>query len=473
MKRTLKYILSCALILAMYGSNATARKLNVQIRGVYKSKVKLTPFNGLSFAVPLAVSDTLYSGEGTSFFIPDSLLPGEFLLRFDFCAQKGDYPYPGELQLFINKEDITAYVNPQYLRGDSLILEGDRENRIWWQFGQESGMRQQQIALLGQLLEGYTYTDSKVWKQAALEFEKRRTEYNRWIDSVSMANQGLYVGHLFRFLYMRAVNWEAPPDERFLQQAAHWFDDFDFNDTLVLRSRQMNEYINGYMGLFGSRATTIELRDSLFTEAGRLACERASSGNPKVYGWITDYFYSGFETYNITTGLKMLEQHINNPRCQTSKKQEIARRLEGIKKLVPGVSVPNLSLHDAEGYEHLVDLKSGDKDYRLLVFYESDCSHCHDLLEELRTWYGKPENAVWFSIYTIALDDTQEKWEPVHKKNAFPWTDMYATGGVNSKAASDYYVLSTPNLFLIDKHGKLVNIPDTVHGLDVFLNGNQ
>ena len=96
----------------------------------------------------------------------------------------------------------------------------------------------------------------------------------------------------------------------------------------------MNEFMNGYMGLFGLRATTVELRDSLFTEAGRLACEMASAGHPKVYGWMADYFFNGYETYNITAGLKMLEQHISNPRCMTSKKQEIARRLEGIKKLV-------------------------------------------------------------------------------------------------------------------------------------------
>ena len=107
-----------------------------------------------------------------------------------------------------------------------------------------------------------------------------------------------------------------------------------------------------------------------------------------------------------------------------------------------------------------------------MVFYESDCGHCTDLLAELRNWYAIPENKAWFDIYTIALDNTREEWEPAHGKNAFPWTDMYAPGGVNSKAASDYYVLSTPSLFIVDKNGGLLDMPGTVPDVDKFLNGN-
>jgi hypothetical protein len=289
---------------------------------------------------------------------------------------------------------------------------------------------------------------------------------------MAMANSGLYVGHLFRFQHIQQADWKVSPERRFEQQVAQWFNGFDFNDTLALRSRQMNEFMNGYIGLFGARATTVALRDSLFAEAGRLACEQVSTGHPKVYGWMVDYFYRGYETYNITRGLKILETHINNPRCLTAKKQEIARRLEGIKKLLPGTELKNLRVHDTADREHLVDLKNGEKDYQLVVFYDSDCGHCKELLTGLRDWYAIPENRAWFGVYSVALDDTREKWEPVHTQNAFPWTDMYAPGGVNSQAASDYYVLSTPNMFVADKQGILVDMPGTVQELDKFLNGS-
>jgi len=52
-------------------------------------------------------------------------LPGEFLIRFDNRAKKTDTPYPSELQLYINKKNITVDANPLSLRGDSLMLEGE------------------------------------------------------------------------------------------------------------------------------------------------------------------------------------------------------------------------------------------------------------------------------------------------------------------------------------------------------------
>ncbi len=464
-------LLAAMLLLASGVKGGEKRTLTVKLRGVYESKITLSPFNGVRVSYPVDVKRDIKNGGQVVFAVPDSLLPGEFLLRFDYRAKEGDNPYPSEVQLYLNKENITANVHPMYTSGDSLLLKNDRENTVWKQFQTENSKKRSQLGLLEQLLNGYDQPTSSVWKEAAKAYDTRRLAYNQWIDSMDEAYSDLYVGHLFRFQRLQPVNWRASQVERLNSQIENWFNDFDFNDTLALRSRQMNEYINAYVGLFGVQATTEELRDSLFTLAGSLACEKASTGNPKVYGWMVDYFFNGYETYNITEGLKMLEKHINNPNCLTSKKQEIARRLEGMKKLVPGVQAPVLHVQDIEGKD--VEIKPGKegKDYQLLVFYASDCGHCEELFSALKEWYDIPQNEVWFSITTIALDDVRETWEKSHNTKNVPWIDLYAPEGVNSEAASDYYVLSTPSLFVIDKEGELAALPGSVDELDKFLNG--
>ena len=60
------------------------------------------------------------------------------------------------------------------------------------------------------------------------------------------------------------------------------------------------------------------------------------------------------------------------------------------------------------------------------------------------------------------MDSSRDQWVPTFTANAFPWTDRYAPGGVNSRAAADYCVLNTPNMFLVDKNGSLVSIPETL-----------
>jgi len=86
--------------------------------------------------------------------------------------------------------------------------------------------------------------------------------------------------------------------------------------------------MDAYVNLYGSISISPEIRDSLFTLAGKQAIEKAKHGNPKVYGLMVDYFYSGYESTNITMGLKMLEPYINVPNCLTLKKQVIEKRLK-------------------------------------------------------------------------------------------------------------------------------------------------
>ena len=166
----------------------------------------------------------------------------------------------------------------------------------------------------------------------------------------------------------------------------------------------------------------------------------------------------------------MLERHINNPRCMTSKRKEITRRVEGIRSFVPGTRIAPVDLEDATGNKTNVKFMNKENKYQLLVFYDSDCEHCEQLLAELQKWYEMPENNAWFNIYSVALDDNRLKWAEHHNKLALPWTDLYAPGGVNSTAASNFFVLSTPNMFIIDARGVLVDSPATMDELNKFWN---
>jgi len=181
---------------------------------------------------------------------------------------------------------------------------------------------------------------------------------------------------------------------------------------------------------------------------------------------MVDYFYNGYETYNIVPGMKMLEKHLNNPGCLTSKRLAIAKRLDGMKNMVPGVKVGNVMVHDISDREETINMSSCDKAYRLLVFYDSECDHCRELLAALRKWYTLPENSKRLEVVSVCVDNSRDQWVPAFTANAFPWIDRYAPGGINSQAATKYYVLSAPNMFLVDKSGGLVSIPNTVEEME-------
>ncbi|MFV0291425.1 MAG: thioredoxin-like domain-containing protein, partial [Mangrovibacterium sp.] len=345
-----------------------------------------------------------------------------------------------------------------------------KENPVYYTFMQEDSRYRQQLALLEQLLVGYDSPNSSLYKQAISEFEKRRKKYNQWITTYQEENKDLYVSHFFPFQKVPASNWDILPEQRANEQAQHYFDEIDLNDVLILKTQTFDNYMNNYMRMFGERATSVELRDSLFTQAGRIACEKASHGDPMLYGWMVDYFYQGYESYDITMGIKMLEQHIKNPNCLTSKKQEILRRLEGMAVLVEGSLAPEFDAQMPNGMQVHFKGVSEDKDFGLLIFYDSTCGHCTELLKELKTWYEKPDNRVWYDIITISVDNERTQWREFHAKENPLWTDIWAPGGINSQVCKDYYILSSPVVFIIDKNQEILATPVNVKEVIEFLN---
>jgi len=69
----------------------------------------------------------------------------------------------------------------------------------------------------------------------------------------------------------------------------------------------MKEWMDGFVNFNGELATSVNLRDSIFTLAGKTAIEKARTGHPMVYGWMVDYFFKGYESFNITKGIEMLQ----------------------------------------------------------------------------------------------------------------------------------------------------------------------
>jgi len=219
--------------------------------------------------------------------------------------------------------------------------------------------------------------------------------------------------------------------------------------------RRMDEF----MGLFGTRATSEKLRDSLFTVAGEIACEQASKGHPKIFGWMVDYFFRGYESYNIQPGMQMLQQHINNPNCLTAKRQEIIRRVKGIDTLKPGLFMPLFFLPDSNG--NMINIYQNESlaIYRLLVFWSNDCEHCHQLLSELFDWWKKYGKQQLYAITTIDLSDKKEDWIKAAKLSPSEAAHLFAPGGVNSSIAGEFYLLSTPVMFVASPEGEIKFIP--------------
>ena len=446
------------------------RQLTVHLQRVFSAKVSLSPFKGLKTIAPIAEVADVKNGQSAKIKIPSEYLPGEFLLRIDYRAKEPDAPYPAERIIYINQQNVELTVNPPFINNDekTKFNAGETENTVYSAFMKENSTRRMPLDLLRQFLLSYDQPKSEFYTQGVKEFQQRRLEYNTWLSDQAKAHSKLYVSCLFGFQHIADTDWSGGEKERMGQILKNYFEGVDFNDSLIIRSRELSRFMDAYMGLYGQQATTVELRDELFTQAGRAACEAASQGNPQVYGWMVDYFYAGYEIYDIKKGMAMLQGHIRNPNCLTSKKQQIIQRLEGIEKLVPGALAPDFVLSDNQGKDFQFYKWMPKARYKLLLFWTTSCADCLKLVDQLQLWYDLPENKKKLEIVAVNLDEPEVeagKWgKAVSALRG--WRHLQAKPGVNSLVAREYAILSTPVMFLIEsKNNVIVSTPGNLEQL--------
>ncbi|HEY1023694.1 MAG TPA: redoxin domain-containing protein [Sphingobacteriaceae bacterium] len=465
-----KYIIALFVLLALDGElRAQNVNFKIHLRGVYESKVSLQSLTGNSIKT-VVQSPAIKGGTTGLLSVPKDQLPGAFILRFDYKEKETSAPYPSEKQIIINSQDLELWVHPQFVNNpDSTYFQkGELENRLALNFAMENAKKKEKLNLLQNFLVGYDEPESAFYQSGIHEFEKRRQEYNTWLQSWSAGNKSQFASQIFQFQYVPDVAWQGTEKERLNSVVETYFEGVDFSDPLILKTRELRDWMNGYVNIYGSMSTTEALRDSLFTLAGTRAIEKAKEGHPLVYGWMVDYFYNGYESFNIEPGIQMLQTYLSDPRCLTSKRLEISKRFKGIETMVPGSMAPDFMTTDASGKPVLFSKYKTDLSYKLVLFWSADCHHCKELVKELYPWYqaiGKD----YMDVFAMSLDFTDleiSRWEEAKSKLA-GWKHSRPEGGVNSPVADAYYVLSTPVMVLVDsKTNKIVALPGNVGQLE-------
>jgi thiol-disulfide isomerase/thioredoxin len=449
--------------------------ITIHLRGVHESKISLLPLSGSNALKPISKVDVVKNGETTTLQVPEDNLPGEFVLRFDYKENAASTPYPSEKRIIIYNQNLNLWVHPIYCNNaDSTWFQKDeRENTTYVRFLQESARQKAMLGLLQDFLLNYDDTQSSFYKQGITEYEKKRNACNLWIAEQTKQNEGLFVSSMFGFQHVSQINWKGSEADRKQSLRDNYFDVMDFSDPLMLKTTGMKEWMDGYVNLYGELATSVTLRDSLFTLAGKTAIEKARKGNPLVYGWIVDYFFKGYESFNIEKGITMLEPYLDDPNCLTTKRQEINRRLQGIETLVPGTVAPDIIMQDADNKPFELNAYRPGKNYILILFWSADCNHCKETVGKLYPWHQQTVVRKILDIVAISLDETGNEMQAWQQKikELKGWIHLRAAEGLRSKVAGDYYILGIPVMILLNaKTKEIIALPESTEQLGKLLN---
>ena len=107
-----------------------------------------------------------------------------------------------------------------------------------------------------------------------------------------------------------------------------------------------------------------------------------------------------------------------------------------------------------------------------ILFWSADCSHCKEVIEGLYPWQQAPLIKSQLSVVAISLDETESEinsWQRL-RENYEDWINLRAEAGVRSKVAADYFILSTPQMILLDAGTKkIIDLPGTIPKLKAII----
>ncbi len=199
-------------------------------------------------------------------------------------------------------------------------------------------------------------------------------------------------------------------DERASYLLIHYWDCFNFSDTLQLKDADNVEqgFVN-YVDLLSRLSAQVRdghLRlttDSTLQQSVGIFSGKAFATAPakKKFESLIDHYLDDPQSpmRNDRTYLLFLQQMKASSHFDETEKERVAFKIKTRDKNLPGDMATNFTFADKDGKQHELKDYKGEK--VILYFYDPECENCH----RISAWLAQQTIPPTFTILTVHADD--------------------------------------------------------------------
>ena len=281
---------------------------------------------------------------------------------------------------------------------------------------------------------------------------KKEWELSLLRDSIRNAHPGTFLNKL--------IGWKS--DVLPLNKKTFW-NNFDFNDTSIVRCSVLNDRIQRYMRKFsnGQNSGYIQCSEEILsrTMVNDVVYEFA------VYQMIVGFFESGMD--NICAYL--IDNHLNAESCgEDDIHKLLTKTASSIQQLTVGHTPPNFSAKLRNGQPFDLSKVVAKNKYTILMFWSSWCTHCKDAAPEILA-FDKKYSPNKIQLVGYSIDEAQQLWEKALDERQFTFPNILGGKGWNSPVAKQYKVNKTPVFFVLDSKGMLQLKAKSIQEVEKFI----
>ena len=230
------------------------------------------------------------------------------------------------------------------------------------------------------------------------------------------------------------------------------FFDIDFADSRLFKSGQIRPLIDQQIKLLAALGTAkgIAVQDEMTHKMIDHIVNGLSKGDERNTPSVLSYLINGFTNDNRADYTAYLsEKSLSLVSCALNDKDlEMKLKQNGLLKVGSQMSDIDFSTVKAP-IKKLSDIKA---EHIVLLFWSSECSHCQEELPKFKRLYPLLK-AKGIELIAISMDDNKAHYEEAIKD--LVWINVCDFKSINSPLVKDYYITSTPSVFMVNKDLKL------------------
>ncbi|MDA9874423.1 TlpA family protein disulfide reductase [Flavobacteriaceae bacterium] len=445
-------------IFILFYNGLIAQSIKGQFLKIPNQTIKLEGFNGLK-TYPISLTTTDVNG------------------KFELSYSKTDYGV-GYLMAVDNKPLFVILSGEEIeLAGESLSnfetikIKKGQENQYFEQFANEHPKREQALSAWLYLEKIYaTDTLFAVQKHPvnAIKKEKLRIKNEDAAFLDALPNESYVKWFLPTRKLVSSVSTVVQYRPEGFPEMIKAFRNLDYADTRLYKSGLFKDAIESHFWLLENSGNPLdnvfeEMKisiDAIFTKL---------STNEKIFNQLTDYLFDLLERHSLFQASEYLALKVlNEGSCTIT--DDLANQLETYRAMKKGNIAADM-VFDKTNFVNpkitltkLSDIKSN---YTVVVFGASWCPKCNEELPEITKRYDKWKSK-GIEVIFVAIEEGRNSFIDFAESLPFPsYSDVKKW---ESKIVKDYYIFSTPTMFLLDSKREIILRPNSVNQMDAWVN---
>ncbi len=387
---------------------------------------------------------------------------GTFIMKGDEQLDGGVYlvimpPANKFFEIIIDKEQIFSIQCDTLDFIKSMKIKGSEENKIFYEYLNFISKKRDEAGKIGEELKSAKTDEDKE------KIQKKRDalddEVSEYFNSISEKYPRSLNNNI-----IKAAQPVKMPDElqkegaddgaRYLYYKTHYFDNLDLTDDRMLRTNFLFKRIEYYMNKL-----TVQTPDSIAVSVDRILSPMKKDGD--MFKYYLVHFLNHFAKSKVVGMDAVYVSIFNNyyakglaPWTDKETYKKIEENVKSLEPILIGKTAPDFRMKKRDGTP--LTLSEVKSEYTILYFWDADCGHCKKASPKMKEFYSKfkNKNVQILAVCTEVGEDVKKCWDTIDERE-YEWMNL-VDPFMQSRYKTNYYIKSTPQIFILDKDKKII-----------------